>query len=164
MTRILRKEVEVAASASTVWDLWTSERGVRSFFAPEALIEPRPSGRYELYFVPDASEDQKGSEGCRIVSLMAGIEVTFTWNFPPTLPSIRDEHTVVRVAMTPIGPRHSRVTLEQTGWGDGGDWDEGFAYFERAWALVLGRLQWRVSHGPLDWDEPYTPDVAEGGT
>jgi len=32
-----------------------------------------------------------------------------------------------------------------------------FAYFTRAWEVVLGWLEHRFSVGPIDWSDPYTP-------
>ena len=44
-------------------------------------------------------------------------------------------------------------TLHHTGWGDGGQWDQAFAYFDRAWGFVLGNLKARFERGPQDWSE-----------
>lgn len=50
---------------------------------------------------------------------------------------------------------HSLVTLIHTGWGEGGEWDDAFTYFERAWGdIVLHRLQHRFENGPVDWSDP----------
>ena len=37
------------------------------------------------------------------------------------------------------------------GWGDGGEWDRAYAYFDRAWGNVLGNLKKRWENGPVDW-------------
>ena len=29
----------------------------------------------------------------------------------------------------------------QLGWGEGEDWDQGYAYFDRAWDWVIGRIK-----------------------
>jgi len=45
------------------------------------------------------------------------------------------------------------VTLYHSGWGDGGEWDKAYAYFDRAWGNVLVNLQKRWTQGPKDWAE-----------
>ncbi|MBK7742210.1 MAG: hypothetical protein IPI40_00280 [Betaproteobacteria bacterium] len=47
----------------------------------------------------------------------------------------------------------TRVQLHHTGWGDGGQWDQAYTYFERAWTNVLANLGKRFATGPIDWTE-----------
>jgi hypothetical protein len=54
--------------------------------------------------------------------------------------------------MQPEGAE-TRVRLTHTGWGDGGEWDKAYAYFDRAWGNVLANLQKRFADGPIDWTE-----------
>jgi hypothetical protein len=47
------------------------------------------------------------------------------------------------------------VTLTHSGCGDGGESDEAFEYFVRAWKdVALPRLAYRFSAGPIDWSNP----------
>src|SRR5262249_29821112 len=43
------------------------------------------------------------------------------------------------------------VTLSHLGWGEGGQWDEAFKYFDNAWGRVLANLEKRFAEGPTDW-------------
>jgi hypothetical protein len=43
--------------------------------------------------------------------------------------------------------------LHHTGWGEGGEWDQAYAYFDRAWGNVLANLKKRFETGPVDWTE-----------
>ena len=52
-----------------------------------------------------------------------------------------------------LSDRLTRVTLHHSGWGDGGQWDQAFTYFDRAWVHVLGSLKKRFDSGPVDWTE-----------
>ena len=45
------------------------------------------------------------------------------------------------------------MTLHHTGWGEGGEWDQAYAYFDRAWGNVLANLKKRFDNGPIDWTE-----------
>jgi uncharacterized protein YndB with AHSA1/START domain len=158
MERTLEKEVVVDAPVADVWQAWTTVSGVKTFFAPEARVELEPGGAYEMYFLLDAPAGSRGSEGCTITEFEPEQKLVCTWNFPTTLPSIRNEHTLVTVTMEPAGPGRTRVAVSQTGWKEGPDWDQGFRYFQRAWMLVLARLEHRFAKGPVDWSNPYTPE------
>jgi hypothetical protein len=77
--------------------------------------------------------------------------LSFDWNAPPHLAQVRQQRTVVIVRLHPVDAGHTRVTLHHTGWGDGGQWDQAYAYFDRAWGSVLSNLQARFKDGPKDW-------------
>ena len=157
---ILRKEVRITASPGEVWKAWTTAEGVRTFFAVDAAIALEIGGRYEMYFMLSAPEGTRGSEGCVVLSFQPQESLVVSWNFPPTLPEIRDERTRVRIDLEPING-DTWVRIVQDNWGEGPQYEAGYAYFQRAWDLVLGRLRHRFAQGPVDWDEPYDP-VARG--
>jgi uncharacterized protein YndB with AHSA1/START domain len=155
--RRIRKEVNVQASPEQVWEAWTTPDGVTAFFAPQARIELSIGGAYEMLFTPDAPEGSKGGEGLRILSYLPGEMLSFEWNAPPSFPEIRTQKTWVVVQMDACGEDRTRVRLTHLGWGKGERWDQVFAYFVRAWDVVLGRLRHRLEQGPIDWDAPFTP-------
>jgi hypothetical protein len=71
--------------------------------------------------------------------------LSFTWNAPPHLAKTRFVHTwvVIELADAPGG---TRVTITHSGWPKSGlerepQWEATFAYFDRAWAGVLGSLE-----------------------
>ncbi len=153
--RVLRGEVVVAASAADVWKAWTTIEGAKTFFAPEARIEPRVDGAYELYFKPDAPPGLRGSEGMRILSFEPEKRLSYTWNAPPDIPEIRGQRTQVTVDIEPLAPDRTRVRITHQGWGEGDAWDRAYAYFDRAWGkIVLPRLVARFASGPIDWAHP----------
>lgn len=144
--RVLRKSTIVAADRETVWRSWTTPDGIRSFFAPQADIELRVGGKYEIIIDPDAPAGQRGAEGCRVLSYIPNEMLSFTWNFPPSIPSLRnnDKHTFVVLQFDAIDSTHTLVRLEQRGWQTGEDWDKGYQYFDRAWSYVLNNLTEKV--------------------
>lgn len=148
--RVLEKEVLVPAPRERVWEAWTTQDGVKTWFAPLADVEPRPGGAYEIYFL-DAPLGSRGSEGCVVLSTEPFERFSFSWNFPPHMPSIRNARTRVDVRFAPTAAGGTRVTVRQTGWRSGEDWDQGYAYFDRAWGVVLDRLRRRFAEGPIDW-------------
>ncbi len=147
----LDKNAVIAAPVDQVWQAWTTEEGVRGFFAPRAKIDLRVDGVYEMLFDSSQPAGQQGSEGCRILALEEPHKLVFSWNFPPSLPTIRGQHTEVSVLLEPVADGQTQVALCQTGWQEGGEWEQGYAYFDRAWSVVLERLAARFAQGPIDW-------------
>lgn len=149
--RAIEKEVVVTATPEQVWTAWTTREGITRFFAPDANIEARVDGAFEIYINPLAEPGLKGADGMRFLALQPPRMLSFTWNAPPSLPEVRRQRTVVVVRMHPVNERETRVTLHHAGWGDGGEWDQAYAYFDRAWGNVLGNLKKSLETGPIDW-------------
>lgn len=151
--RSIDKEVIVPAPVEAVWQSWTTKAGIESFFAPEAEIEPRVGGAFHIHINPYAESGMKGADDMRFMALQPMKMLSFDWNAPPSLPEVRQQRTFVIVRLFDIDGRSTRVTLHQVGWGDGGEWDKTFVYFDRAWGNVLGNLKKRFETGPMDWTE-----------
>ncbi|MDA4135485.1 MAG: SRPBCC domain-containing protein [Thaumarchaeota archaeon] len=150
----LIKTVNVAANPDEVWDAWTTVEGIRTFFAPDARLELRPGGLYEIYFDTEQPEGLKGSEGCRILSFVPSRMLSFTWGAPPRFPRARRANAQwVVIFLEPSGGGTS-VTLIELGWEDGEESDAVYRYFDRAWATVLALLARSFSSGPVDWANP----------
>lgn len=148
--RTITCQVTVRASTDAVWKAWTTPEGVKSFFAPDCLIDLRPGGAYEMYFDPEAPPGGRGGEGNTILALQEGRMLSFTWNAPPSLPGVRDQRTHVTVRLFPSGGERTRVMLTHDGWGDGGEWEGSFLYFTRAWGeIVLPRLESHFAGGTV---------------
>jgi uncharacterized protein YndB with AHSA1/START domain len=154
----IKKAIDVKASAKDVWQAWTTEEGCRRFFAPRGNIELTIGGKYEPLFDLDAPAGSQGGEGLRILAFVPEEMMAFTWNAPPQFKEIRAKYlTWVVVRISPGKGKTCRVSLNHLGWGDGGDWPKVFAYFDKAWDLVLWRLARSFEDGPIDWDSPYRP-------
>ena len=52
--RSIDKEVVLTATPEQAWQAWTTRDGITSFFAPDAKIEPRVGGAFEVYINPYA--------------------------------------------------------------------------------------------------------------
>jgi len=143
-TRAIVKEAKVNAAADEAWSCWTSSEGMAQWWATDSRIELRPGGFFELYFLADAPDGSKGSDGCRILSYLPGRMLSFTWNSPPHLPTTRQRHTWVVIEFTPED-RGTRVRLSHIGWPEQGwddaEWQQTFDYFDRAWGSVIERFE-----------------------
>jgi uncharacterized protein YndB with AHSA1/START domain len=160
--RILRVEMVLPAPVADVWQAWTTEEGVRTFFAPGARVEPHVDGAYDILFFPNRPEGQRGAEGMRILGFEPMRRFAFTWNAPPQFPGARAQRTEVVLEFEANGERETRLRFTHRGWGNGGEWDAAYAYFDDAWrAVVLPRLKQRFDEGPIDWGAlPELPPIA----
>ena len=149
--RALDKEVVIAAGADQAWSAWTTTEGIVSFFAPAAEIDPRVGGAFHVYFNPLGAPGERGADDMRFMALQPKAMLSFDWSAPPHLSAARAQRTFVVVRFEPVDAGHTRVRLHHTGWGDGGEWDQAYAYFDRAWTGVLANLQKRFDSGPIDW-------------
>jgi uncharacterized protein YndB with AHSA1/START domain len=151
--RAIRATVNVPATLDQAWAAWTTTEGVKSFFAPDAKVEARVDGPFEVYFNPFGAPGMKGADGMRFLSIQEKKMITFTWNAPPTMPEVRKQRTYVTVRFRAKDPKTTEVTLYHGGWGEGPEWDKAFAYFEKAWNSVLLSFEERFAKGPIDWSE-----------
>ena len=151
--RALNKEAIVPAPVEAVWQAWTTRDGIVSFFAPDAEIEPRVGGAFHVHMDPLAQPGMKGADEMRFMALQAPTMLSFDWNAPPHLAQVRQQRTFVVVRLKDIDGKSTRVTLHHTGWGDGGEWDQTYAYFDRASGNVLVKNKKRFETGPQDWTD-----------
>jgi uncharacterized protein YndB with AHSA1/START domain len=152
-SRAIDKEVTIAATPEQAWEAWTTRAGITSFFAPDAEIDARVGGAFHIYINPLAPAGLKGADDMRFMALQPPKMLSFDWNAPPSLPEVRSQRTFVVVRIEPMGARETRVSLHHTGWGEGGEWDKAYAYFDRAWGNVLANLKKRFESGPIDWTD-----------
>jgi len=153
MTRMVRKQATVNAPRAEVWKAWTTSEGARTFFAPDAKIELRHMGPYEIYFDLDEAPGLRGSEDCHVLAWLPEEMLAFSWSAPPHLPAVRQERSFVVVQLAEADEQRTRATITQLGFGEGEEWDACFTYFDRAWGLVMSWLERRFIEGPLDWSK-----------
>ena len=136
---------EIGAPVSEVYAAWTNGPAFRAAFAPgldtlRADIDLAIGGRYEWLF-----DGVTGSNGCQVHSYVPDRMVSFTWNAPPSQ-STRGKHTWVVVEFEEGDTaRTTHVRLTHLGFGEGEEWDQTLAYFEKAWAFVLDTFHTNLS-------------------
>lgn len=149
--RTIVKTATVKATVDEVWNAWTTSEGIKSFFAPDARVDPRPGGAFEIHFNPYARPGLKGADGMTVLAVQDKRMFSFTWNSPPHLAEVRPQRTAVTVRLKPAGEGLTDVRITHSGWGDGGQWDQSFEYFSGAWGRILANLERRFTDGPIDW-------------
>ncbi|MDM7914985.1 MAG: SRPBCC domain-containing protein [Candidatus Eisenbacteria bacterium] len=150
----IHTEAVVPAPVSEVWRSWTTSEGVKAFLT-DANVELRVGGPFEFYFLPDAPQGARGSEGCTVLAYEPEKMLSFSWNAPPEFGPLREQHTWVVVRMQPEGEKATRVSLTHLGFEElaAGDppnrdgWAEIRTYFDNAWPNVLAAL---VQHFEAD--------------
>ena len=151
--RAITKEIVLDATVEQAWQAWTTRAGIVSFFAPDANIEARVGGPFEIHMDPLAEPGMKGADEMRYMAMQPMKMLSFDWNAPPSLPEVRKQRTFVVIHFEPVGEKQTRLTMTHIGWGEGGEWDKAYAYFDRAWGNVLANLKKRFDSGPVDWTE-----------
>jgi uncharacterized protein YndB with AHSA1/START domain len=152
---VIEDKVSIPAPLDDVWEAWTTEDGAQSFFAPKCKINLEPGGAYEMLFDLEAEVGKRGGEGMVILAVQPKRMLSFTWNAPPHLSTVRGQMTHVIVRIWQIGEMETMVSLRHDGWGEGGEWEEAYKYFRKAWGeVVLPRLKYRFEIGPIDWSDP----------
>ena len=151
--RAINEKVIVKGKLDDVWRAWTTSEGIKTFFAPDANVQLKVDGPFEIYMNPYAEKGMKGADDMRILAFQDKKMLSFTWNAPPSLAEVRKQRTYVTVRLQPQSEGVTEVTLFHGGWGEGGEWDKTYDYFSKAWPSVLKNLQKRFDTGPIDWSE-----------
>jgi uncharacterized protein YndB with AHSA1/START domain len=150
--KILDLYIKISAPLDSVWSRWTTEKGIKKFFAPACRLEAKPLGRLDIFFAPDAPPGQRGAEDNLVLALQDKKMISFTWDCPPQWPEMRKQRTTVAVRFYSTGNTETLVTLTQTGWGVGSEWDAVYTYFGNAWAdFVLPNLKYSLEVKAIDW-------------
>ncbi|HZN56873.1 MAG TPA: SRPBCC domain-containing protein [Planctomycetota bacterium] len=139
----------VAAPREDVYRAYTTSEGWKAFFGADSQIEARPGGRFEIYFQPTAAAGQRGSEGCKVLSLLPGEMFSHTWNAPPKFPNARERPTWVVVEFEAVQAKLTRVRIRHLGFDEAAAADPPHAaelqetrkYFQSAWPKVLTALR-----------------------
>jgi uncharacterized protein YndB with AHSA1/START domain len=153
--KAISAELTIKAPVEKVYRAWTTEEGIKSFFAPDCNIKIEVLGPYEIIFLPDDEEGSRGGEGNVVLTFQENKMLSFTWNAPPELKKVRNDRTHVQLKFIPLNENETKLLFHQDGWGEGDEWDKSYEYFEYAWKkVVLPRLQYRFENGPVDWDNP----------
>ncbi len=141
----LSYEVLLAAPRERVWEMWTSEAGLRSWLCLRAHVEPEIGGAYELFWNSDTARPESDSTlGCVILSLDEPRLLEFTWRGADAVADVMNAPgapvTQVRVRLFP-NPGGTRLEVTHYGWGEGPGWERARAWFDRAWRGALDDLR-----------------------
>ena len=137
----LRYEATLPATVEALWQEWTDQEKITKWFSPEANIEPRLGGAYELFFDP-SNHDSMSTKGCRITGFEPCSLLAFQWKGPDQYAQLMNKPPETRVEVT-FSPKGSDtvMTIEHAGWGEGSEWQEARDWHDRAWRGVVADLR-----------------------
>lgn len=155
--RTISLQADVACTPSESYALWSTDEGVRSFFAPDSHVEARAGGAYTIIFFP--SEDPQGRAhgtlGAHVLAASSPDFFSFEWVVfagddlkgdyappyaPPSqrLPATLPTWVELRFTSNATG---THVDFRHLGFGDGALWSQSQAWFTRAWSGVLNQMR-----------------------
>jgi uncharacterized protein YndB with AHSA1/START domain len=138
-------DVDVPADGRDVWAALTTSEGMRTWVAPDAKVDLRPGGDWLALF-PGAAPG-----GGTIESLSPPTTLVIHAMAPERFPEVRAVGTTATFTLTACGDRCTHVRLAQTGWRQGGEWDEAFEYLAGGNAQLLDLLHRRFVSRPIKW-------------
>jgi uncharacterized protein YndB with AHSA1/START domain len=143
--RALRFEVVVPASLDDVWGAFESAEGVQTWLWSTARVDLVPGGDW-LVLYPGGK-----TGGGTVLSVDPKRQLAIAALAPEQFPHVRAERTRAVFGFETVDARHTQVTLVQTGWKSGAEWDEAYEYLADGNAQLLAQLYQRFVSGPIQW-------------
>lgn len=147
--KVLTQTETIKVPLNLVWYAWTISERVSEWFAPEAVVEPKEGGPFELYFEPGNTTGMN-TKGCKIIKLVEGKELQFTWKGPDQFTEIMNqdnELTIVNVHFEEVDKETTKVIVEHTGFKDNDIWADAVKWHQMAWSGVLHSLKSALEKG-----------------
>jgi uncharacterized protein YndB with AHSA1/START domain len=144
-TQVLRIELTIPASVHDVWEAFTTKQGLSSWLAPDVSVELKPGGDWLVKFPGSTG-------GGTIVSFVPEKEIMISALAPDRFPHVRAARTHAVFKFTSTG-NGTLVSLTQTGWQSGAEWDAAYEYLAAGDAQMLALLHHRFVAGPTDWQK-----------
>jgi uncharacterized protein YndB with AHSA1/START domain len=138
--------VTVAGSVDQVWDAFTTVPGLTSWLAPQADVDPRPGGKWEVSFGGGTLP-----AGGTVILVQPKSLLAVAAMAPERFPTVRRERTTAVFLFDSSGPNATTVRLAQTGWKQGEEWERAFDYLANGNAQLLEALYRRFAVGPTVW-------------
>jgi uncharacterized protein YndB with AHSA1/START domain len=145
--RALQFEVIVPGSIDEVWAAFTTADGLASWLWRDVRVDARPGGEWLAIF-------PQSTGGGTIVSLTPKRQIVIAALAPDRFPTVRATRTQASFEFAPVSPTETKVTLLQTGWQSGAEWDAAYEYLSDGNAQLLMQLHKRFAAGPIAWPKP----------
>ena len=155
MAEDISSDIFIDQPLAAAWRLWTTDSGLESWLTPEAHIDLRLQGSYELFFNPKDHSDNNTS-GCRIIALIPQRLLAFEWKGPSSLAvmNFNPLPTWVSVSFEAVEPNKTIMHFRHGGWGSGAEWQAAHDWFQSVWTNVLQTLQSVDDHGKAPGLQP----------
>ncbi len=144
--KALRFEVIVPASVNDVWSAFTTPPGLKTWLWSDVRVDLREGGDWLVNFGPSTG-------GGTIVSFVPKRQLVISALAPDQFPTVRRERTTATFEFVAVTPASTKVTLLQTGWKKGKEWDDAYNYLATGNASLMAQLYQRFVSGPIDWSK-----------
>ncbi|MHA2294374.1 MAG: SRPBCC family protein [Candidatus Hodarchaeales archaeon] len=138
----IQVETEIQSSLSSAWTAWTKSELLTEWFSPEANIDPRVGGPFELFFDP-ANHEHQSTIGCVFINIEENELIEFTWKGPNQFAALMNDTsslTTVKVEFSG-DEKKTLLKLQHEGWKSSNAWNEARNWHEEQWNLVLDELK-----------------------
>lgn len=141
--RTLEWTVEINAPISKVWEMWTTEEGIKTWMTPVAEVDLRVGGTIRTNYNPSGTIGDEGTIVHRILSLEPGRMISMrTEKSPAGFPHARAIEQAWGITyFDPIDEHRTRVRLVSAGWGSGPEWDAAETFFQAGNEWTLNKLK-----------------------
>jgi uncharacterized protein YndB with AHSA1/START domain len=140
----LRFEVTVPGSLDELWAAFTTKDGLATWLWRDIRVDARTGGDWIAIF-------PQSTAGGTIVSLTPKTQLVIAALAPDRFPAVREARTRAVFEFAAVTPFSTKVTLVQTGWGIGDEWDAAYEYLASGNAELLTQLYQRFASGPIAW-------------
>ncbi len=138
-------EVTLPASLDDVWAAFTTSQGLSTWLTPDAVVELRKGGEWTAHFPGGVTG------GGTILDFTPKREIVMSAMAPPSFPNVRAARTTATWTFRSTGAKSTQLTLRQTGWKEGAEWDKAYEYLAGGNVELLATLLRRFENGPIDW-------------
>ena len=111
----IEREIEIAASAATVFEVITSPEHLKEWWPDEAELDARPGAIGRLVFGDPTSPEAHIPE-VTVVDAVADRLFSFRWVYSDGETAAEDNSLLVTFELTPLGPTSTRLRMTETGW------------------------------------------------
>jgi len=143
--KALKFEVVVPAKPADVWAAFTTSEGMKTWLWRDCVVDLRAGGEWTVNYPGGATG------GGTILSYDTGRRLTIHAMAPEKFPEVRRTRTTAVFEIASDGENASKVTLTQTGWKEGKEWEDAYEYLAQGNAQLMGQLHRRFTNGPLKW-------------
>lgn len=144
----LQFSLTISTDPVLAWHAWTLSDRVTVWFAPEAIVEPKSGGAFELYFIPGNTESMN-TRGCRITQFEPPRLLEFTWRGPDQFAGLMNCDDALTRVLVELQPEGSgvRVDVLHSGFGHGPEWQDARQWHQVAWNEALQSLKGALETG-----------------
>ncbi|NLI97803.1 SRPBCC domain-containing protein [bacterium] len=147
MDKIIHTSVELNCSPAEAFRMFTDNEKLESWFAPQANVEPKLGGLYELFWNPE-DKQYDSTIGCRITAFEQDKLLAFEWKGPKQFNHFMnsaDPLTHITVLFFPTPHSTTEVHAVHTGWRSSAEWEEARQSFVSMWDYAFGELKKKIN-------------------